>query len=224
MTHRLSILRPPPRTESTEPSEPRVTTMLASQAESVAVAEQVKAVLMQAQTSADDHVVQESTNEVMRARNAYDKASQSFIETGRALNALEDIAGKRGYQGLFDAGLLPFSTSLASKLRAIARMVDEGTVPITNLPRALSTAYLTTTLMPEEVKQLVSEGVLRVDTTHDELAKRKATIRATDHLTPEDRHKLQKKVAEIRRKVTKLENEARMIEERLAVAREQKEA
>ncbi|WP_439548895.1 hypothetical protein [Falsiroseomonas sp.] len=94
---------------------------------------------------------------------AWTQTRDAFLEIGRALNEVDQVLDdeereslKRGFRKLF-----PFSETVASQFRAIARAVDEGHIPKDALPGSYGTAYQMALLNSEQRTIAEKEGLLR---------------------------------------------------------------
>ena len=79
---------------------------------------------------------------------------------GRRLLRLQERVGEGGYKALRVAGLVPLSDGEASKLRAIARAVEDGKATVELLPRSVLAAYTAARLPGETLQRMIGEGVL----------------------------------------------------------------
>lgn len=102
---------------------------------------------------------------------AWSQTRDAFIEIGRALNdvdreldAFERDRFKAGFRRLF-----PFSDTVASQFRAIARMVDEGHLPRELVPGSYGAAYQMALLTPGQRETAKSRGLIRPDVSRDAL-------------------------------------------------------
>lgn len=100
---------------------------------------------------------------------AWGHARDAFIEIGRALNAVElelepveRDAMRRGFARLF-----PFSETVATQFRQIARAVDEGRLPIQACPGSYGTAYQLALLTPGQLKIAHERGLIRSDVSRN---------------------------------------------------------
>jgi hypothetical protein len=127
----------------------------------------------------------------------------AFLEIGRALNdvdrALDPVERdhfKTGFRRLF-----PFSETVASQFRAIARAVDSGHVPKDAVPGSYSTAYQMALLSPGELAIARERGLVRPDVGRETLiafrkeVKISTTVPGAPGLDP----------AKLRRELAKLE-------------------
>jgi hypothetical protein len=100
--------------------------------------------------------------------SAWDRAARSFVEIGRALNALDAQLRSREEKARLKDGfekLFPFSEPVASQFRRVAEMVDSGRVPETALPGSYSAAYQVALLQPEELEAARQQGLIAPNTS-----------------------------------------------------------
>jgi hypothetical protein len=112
---------------------------------------------------------QEKVGLLLRARaevsDAWQRTRDAFLQIGRALVDIErrmtiaeqELFG-RGFKQLF-----PFSYSVASQFRTIARAVDEGKLPLDALPGSYSVAYQMALLSPEQRNLAEQQNLIRAD-------------------------------------------------------------
>ena len=100
---------------------------------------------------------------------AWGQPRDAFIEIGRALNDVDrELAPaerdrfRRGFRRLF-----PFSDTVASQFRAIARAVDEGRLPRELVPGSYGAAYQMALLTPGQREVARSRGLIRPDVSRD---------------------------------------------------------
>ena len=100
---------------------------------------------------------------------AWGHARDAFIEIGRALNAVElelepaeRDAMRRGFARLF-----PFSETVATQFRQIARAVDEGRLPLQACPGSYGTAYQLALLTPGQLDIARERGLIRSDVSRN---------------------------------------------------------
>lgn len=94
---------------------------------------------------------------------AWQQTRDAFLEIGRALNEVDAVLDeveqeslKRGFRRLF-----PFSETVASQFRVIARAVDAGHITKEALPGSYGTAYQMALLNSEQRKIAEKEGLIR---------------------------------------------------------------
>lgn len=98
-------------------------------------------------------------------RDQWGRARDSFLTIGTKLLALEErltsdefLRLRRGCGRLF-----PFSDSIATQFRQIARAVRSGRIEASLCPTGYSTAYLLATLTETELQQAYQENLIRPD-------------------------------------------------------------
>jgi hypothetical protein len=102
---------------------------------------------------------------------AWGQTRDAFIEIGRALNDVDrELAPeerdrfKQGFRKLF-----PFSDTVASQFRAIARAVDDGRLPRELVPGSYGAAYQMALLTPGQREIAGARGLIRPDVSRDAL-------------------------------------------------------
>lgn len=143
-----------------------------------------------------DEAVGTITDNLATVRNAANVITARFLEIGRALRRVQELATEGGYRRLLQAGLVPFPEHTASKLRAVAAAVDGGKLPIEALPRTLEPAYAAAKLPDKARERLLKEDVIRPDSSRSEIA---AAVRPPalaapggGRLTPDERRRLER--------------------------------
>jgi hypothetical protein len=96
---------------------------------------------------------------------AWGNAKAAYLECGRALLAVDNVldgaerdALRRGFGRLF-----PFSETVASQFRQIAKAVDSGRIPLESCPGSYSTAYQLALLTPVQLEIARTRGLVRED-------------------------------------------------------------
>jgi hypothetical protein len=102
---------------------------------------------------------------------AWNQTRDAFIEIGRALNdidreldSVERDRFKAGFRQLF-----PFSETVASQFRAIARAVDDGYLPRESVPGSYGAAYQMALLTPGQREVARARGLIRPNISRDTL-------------------------------------------------------
>ena len=102
---------------------------------------------------------------------AWNQTRDAFIEIGRALNdvdreldPVERDRFKAGFRQLF-----PFSETVASQFRAIARAVDDGHLPREAVPGSYGAAYQMALLTPGQREIARARGLIRPNVSRDTL-------------------------------------------------------
>lgn len=111
---------------------------------------------------------------------AWGQTRDAFIEIGRALNDVdreldseERDRFKQGFRRLF-----PFSDTVASQFRAIARAVDDGRLPRELVPGSYGAAYQMALLTPNQRELASTRGLIRPDVSRDALIEFRKEVRA----------------------------------------------
>ena len=131
---------------------------------------------------------------------AWANAKASYLECGRALLAVDSVldgaeqdALRRGFGRLF-----PFSETVASQFRQIARAVDSGRIPLECCPGSYSTAYQLALLTPTQLAIARTRGLLRPDVSRHMVLAFRREVR-TNGGAPRESINLPKLRAELRR-------------------------
>lgn len=111
---------------------------------------------------------------------AWGQTRDAFIEIGRALNDVdreldseERDRFKQGFRRLF-----PFSDTVASQFRAIARAVDDGRLPRELVPGSYGAAYQMALLTPHQRELAGARGLIRPDVSRDVLIEFRKEVQA----------------------------------------------
>ena len=131
---------------------------------------------------------------------AWSNAKAAYLECGRALLAVDSVldeaerdALRRGFGRLF-----PFSETVASQFRQIARAVDTGRIPLECCPGSYSTAYQLALLTPTQLEIARTRGLLRPDVSRHMVLAFRREVR-TNGGAPRESINLPKLRAELRR-------------------------
>jgi hypothetical protein len=188
-------------------SDRRVTALPVS-AEMEALSAEVKAALASEAWAEDEARVGRVVDEIGRLRREVGAIQSRMLEAGRRLLKLQELAGEGGYKALHKAELVPFSESMASKLRAIASAVESGRIPAEALPRAVDAAALVARLPQDRAAQLIEAGVVRPGATQREIRKAvqpAKTLASNGPLTPSQRRLLERRAARLREELARIE-------------------
>jgi hypothetical protein len=139
------------------------------------------------------------------ARNAYIECGRALLAVDRQLTATEQDALKRGFARLF-----PFSETVASQFRQIARAVDDGRLPLEICPGSYSTAYQLALLTPGQMELARSRGLLCADVSRHAILAFRREVRGVTG-APRDGIDFSRLRGEARR----LETEERRLQEAL---------
>ncbi|HRJ62609.1 MAG TPA: DUF3102 domain-containing protein [Azospirillaceae bacterium] len=87
-------------------------------------------------------------------------AQENFIAIGRRLNEAKMRLPHGEFEAMVESDM-PFDTSTARRLRAVAEAIDNGTAPVAHLPAAPSVIYeVITKATPEEIQSGIEAGVI----------------------------------------------------------------
>jgi hypothetical protein len=137
---------------------------------------------------------------------AWGQTRDAFLEIGRALNDV-DRELNSAERDKFKAGfrrLFPFSETVASQFRAIARAVDEDDLSRELVPGSYGAAYQMALLTPAQREIAKSRGLLRPDVSRDALLVFRKQI---DAVQPRQSHGLDP--ARMRGELLRLERQRR---------------
>jgi hypothetical protein len=131
---------------------------------------------------------------------AWGNAKAAYLECGRALLAFDGVldeaerdALRRGFGRLF-----PFSETVASQFRQIARAVDSGRIPLECCPGSYSTAYQLALLTPAQLDVARTRGLVRADVSRHMVLAFRREVRTNSGM-PRESIDLPKLRAELRR-------------------------
>jgi hypothetical protein len=131
---------------------------------------------------------------------AWNNAKAAYLECGRALIAVDSVldpaerdALRRGFSRLF-----PFSETVASQFRQIAKAVDSGRIPIETCPGSYSTAYQLALLTSDQLEIARTRGLVRADVSRHAVLAFRREVRSIVG-TPKEAIDLPKLRAELRR-------------------------
>jgi hypothetical protein len=102
---------------------------------------------------------------------AWNQTRDAFIEIGRALNDVDrelDLAERDRFRTGFRQ-LFPFSETVASQFRAIARAVDNGHLPREAVPGSYGAAYQMALLTPGQRDIARARGLIQPNVSRDTL-------------------------------------------------------
>src|SRR3954463_9563899 len=105
---------------------------------------------------------------------------RALLAVDGVLDESERDALRRGFGRLF-----PFSETVASQFRQIARAVDSGRIPLEACPGSYSTAYQLTLLTPAQLEIARARGLLRPDVSRHLVLAFRREIRAEPSRTRE---------------------------------------
>jgi len=147
---------------------------------------------------------------------AWSHARDAFVEIGRALNAVEielepteRDAMRRGFARLF-----PFSETVATQFRQIARAVDEGRLPLQACPGSYGTAYQLALLTPRQLDIARERGLVRPDVSRNAVISFRKEVWAVAQHAPRSLN-----ILKLRDELHKLKGERQRALEDLAMLR-----
>jgi hypothetical protein len=147
---------------------------------------------------------------------AWGKTRDAFISIGRTLNdmdrELDEVERDRlrtGFRRLF-----PFSDSIASQFRAIARAVDDGRIPRDLVPGSYGAAYQMALLNAEQRVIAETRGLLRPDVSRETLVEFRRDVAGVQPRTPYGLNP-----ARLRAELARLEKDIKRDLNRLVAAR-----
>jgi hypothetical protein len=151
-------------------------------------------------------------------QQAWGAAAKGFVTAGRRLLELDELLRTEQEREALKAGcerLFPFSKSVGSKLRAVARAVDGGVLSLETCPASYVAAYEITLLEPPELEDARRRGLIAPRTTRAALIafRRENAITAMQHI---DIGALLAEQRRIQRRLSHIEEERRALEARLA--------
>lgn len=190
-------------------ADPREAAVVATTAEAAALRARVREAL--ADQPVSEQAVESAVEDLASLARGVRAIKGAMLDAGRALLRLQTTVGPGGYRALLRAGLVPYSEDQASRLRTVARAVDEGVLPAEALPRALSAAYAAARLPAPDAERLLQAGVLRPEASVREIEGAIA-VRTRGPLSEAERHRLRRRLAWLEAEVVKIR--ARLAEDR----------
>lgn len=165
--------------------------------------------------SSDDKV-SVAVTKVLEIHGRFSEIAGKSVEIGILLAQMEDELGGARLRLLEnDQGILPFSKSTASKLRAIGRSVIAGDVPPDMLP-PYTIAYDLVRLPPPDRQRAMQEGLMRPDVSRKEVAAFVRRLRDetgdTILTVDEDDRAIRRRLRDLRRRKAILQSEIEGIE------------
>jgi hypothetical protein len=134
-----------------------------------------------------------------QTRDAFLDIGRALLDINRELEPAERDRLKIGFRRLF-----PFSETVASQFRSIARAVDEGRLPRELVPGSYATAYQLSLLTPSQRVAAEKAGLIRPDVP------REAVIEFRRHTAPRTRINTQGvSLARMRAELERLERQRR---------------
>ncbi len=151
-------------------------------------------------------------------QQAWGAAAKGFVTVGRRLLDLDRMLRTEQEREALKVGcerLFPFSKTVASQLRAVARAVDAGVLSLESCPASYVAAYQITLLEPPELEEAWRRGLVAPRTTRAALIafRKERAITAAQQI---DVGALLAEQRRIQRRLAHLAEEQRTLEERLA--------
>ncbi|MDO9713710.1 hypothetical protein [Paracraurococcus lichenis] len=109
---------------------------------------------------------------IRNAHARWHEAARTYLEIGSELLAASEHLG-RDYDRVVEGRLLPFSKSIETQLRAVARAVQENRLPADRLP-GYSVAYKLSLLPDPLLQQAKEDGLVRPSVTRREVEEYRA--------------------------------------------------
>lgn len=153
---------------------------------------------------------QEYAREINRL---FAESQRNFMKIGKLLDLAEQTLPPEDYRDLWES--LPFERSVRSQIRTAYRAVQEGIVPEAIAEHSgYSTVYQASKLTQEQRQQAIEEGVIRPDTTREEIIAFRKRFNEPD---TDDLNRLLKKRERLQTKVTHLQAEIAAISEKISL-------
>jgi hypothetical protein len=166
----------------------------------------------------DDGRIGKVVDELGRLARDAGTIQARMLDCGRRLLRLQDLAGEGGYKALHEAKLVPFSESMASKLRIVAAAVDAGRIPEASLPRAIEAAAIVARLPEEKAARLLEAGQVRPEATARELREAAAAPQMVERMDgppgPTERRQLERLRDRLRARLAEIEARLARVEHR----------
>jgi hypothetical protein len=126
-----------------------------------------------------------------------------FLAIGQYLNEAKITLLHGEFEVMIERDL-PFSPSMARKLRAVAELAKHDSEVTQLLPPAVTVLYEVASLNPAERQQAVAEGLIRSNVKREEIVAFKRRLRASTAL-PDRRAELEAKRDRLRRELEEVE-------------------
>ena len=105
-------------------------------------------------------------------------AAEKFLLIGRYLVRAKESLPHGEFQDLVERKL-PFGYQVARQLKTVAEKVDAGYIPIAQIPKSYSTAFVLVTMSKDELHQAEGRGLVRADVKRNALLQFLKEIRAS---------------------------------------------
>jgi len=130
----------------------------------------------------NEEALREITESVRVVQSAFRGMRDEAVRIGRALSRIYGRS-PRAYQALFlkdgtSRAVVPFSESVASKMRTLATWLDTKRFDERVLPLSYSGAYEVSRLDDDGLEKFEAAGLLRPDTTRDQVLAFKRRLRS----------------------------------------------
>jgi hypothetical protein len=149
---------------------------------------------------------------VREIRRLWLEARSKFMAIGEYLMQAKRTLPHGEYEAMIRARL-PFNTSAAHKMRAVAEAVHDGRVPREKLPNSYATAYELTLLDDEELRIAEARSLVRPDVFLREIQALRAELRAP--VGPQRRAALARERERIHREIERLRGRLGEIDKQL---------
>jgi hypothetical protein len=154
------------------------------------------------------------TREITRL---WGEARDKFLAIGEYLMHAKRTLAHGEYEMMIRSRL-PFNTSAAHKMRAVAEAIHEGRIPRAKLPHSYATAYELTLLSEQEFQVAVSRGLVRPDVYLREIQALRAELRAP--MGPQKRAALARERERLAREYERIRSRMEEIDRELAGAKD----
>lgn len=109
-------------------------------------------------------------------RTLFREAEERFVQIGMFLEEAKAKLQHGEFQELINSRL-PFGPRAAQMMRAAAKAIKYGMIPLDIVPPSYSVVYQITTLTDTERQQAVEEGVIRLDMRREDITAFKKRVR-----------------------------------------------
>lgn len=126
-------------------------------------------------------------------RDQWARVRESFLVIGRKLLAIEENLTPDEFEVVRreHGRIFPFSATVGSQLRQVARAVRSGRIPVEQCPHGYSVAYLLATMSDEELARAREANLVRPDVTRSTVvAFRKALAIEAQEKSPIAAHRI----------------------------------
>lgn len=156
-------------------------------------------------------------------RRLWDRAQDQFIAIGRYLEQAKEKLPYGEFEEMVERDL-PFSSSVARRLRTATAMIDSGEVSAEALPSSYSVVYELASMTPEERGRAAEAGLVRPDVTRKELVTFKRSLRnpaedpnrSVEANEENERLQIEARIIELQREQSRIGREIRSLQKELA--------